>query len=413
MGFVNAHKVTGIFGVSESGTSKMMRRHKRKIFNGNILNTVICPAVLFIHRNEKLKSRPGCNLQKDQDLIYMLLKITGKLPSGKHKEKLKRSPNYKKGAFQNLSPTPIKPEGISYWKMMREFFKNHPETTPPKKLPFVKTDLKRLTPAEPVIIWFGHSSYFMQVDNKKFLIDPVFSGNAAPLSFMVKAFPGSNEYKVEDMPVIDYLILTHDHYDHLDFETLRKLKRKVNHIICSLGISSHLKYWRLNQDIITELDWWETKQLSEKIVLTAAPARHFSGRGLKRGQTLWSSFILKTPTHNLYLGGDSGYDSHFKEIGERFGPFDLAILESGQYNDMWPLIHMKPEKTVQAAVDLKAKKMLPVHWGKFRLGMHPWNEPVKRVLEKAVELNMEVVTPKIGEPVFINASLPSKKWWEL
>lgn len=343
----------------------------------------------------------------------MSFKISGKLPYGKYLEQLKQSPNYKQGAFQNFSATPMKPEGISYWKMMREFFKKHPETAPSVKLPFVKTDLKKLDPAEPVIVWFGHSSYFIRIANKNFLIDPVFSGNAAPLSFMVKAFPGSNEYKAEDMPAIDYLILTHDHYDHLDFKTIRQLRGKVSKVYCSLGVGSHLRYWGIDKNKIVEMDWWQTENLDNNIQLTATPARHFSGRGLKRGQSLWSSFILKTSTHNLFLGGDSGYDNHFKEIGNKYGPFDLAILESGQYNTMWPLIHMMPEETVQAAIDLKAKRLMPVHWGKFRLGMHPWNEPVKRVLAKAKELNVQVLTPKIGEPVSIEKEFKNDHWWEM
>ena len=343
----------------------------------------------------------------------MSLRITGKLPSGKHLEKLKQSPNYKRNAFQNLSDTPMKADDISYWKLMREFFKKNKDTVPPGLLPSVKTDLTKLNSSKPLIVWFGHSSYLIRIGNKNFLIDPVFSGNAAPLSFMIKAFPGSNIYKPEDMPVIDYLILTHDHYDHLDFKTLRKLRNRANKIYCSLGISSHLKYWGYNNDTITEMDWWETQQLDDNISLTAAPARHFSGRGIKRGQTFWSSFILKTKDHNLYLGGDSGYDSHFKEIGKKFGPFDLAILEAGQYNTMWPLIHMMPEETVQAAVDLNAKALLPVHWGKFTLAMHAWTDPVTRVLAKANELNMKVLTPKIGQPLVLDDSFQSEKWWEM
>jgi L-ascorbate metabolism protein UlaG (beta-lactamase superfamily) len=341
----------------------------------------------------------------------MSLKITGKAPSGKHKERLKQSPNYKGDAFQNLSDTPMKPDDISYWKMTKEFMKKSKDKVPPALLPSVKTDLTNLNSSKPVIIWFGHSSYFIRIENKNFLVDPVFSGNAAPLSFMVKAFPGSNIYKPEDMPPIDYLILTHDHYDHLDFKTIKKLKNKVNKIYCSLGVSSHLKYWGINIDKITEMDWWESKQLEENISLTAAPARHFSGRGIKRGQTFWSSFILKTKEHNLYLGGDSGYDSHFKEIGEKHGPFDIAILEAGQYNTMWPLIHMMPEETVQAAVDLKAKALLPVHWGKFSLAMHAWTDPVTRVIAKAKELNMPVLTPKIGQPLILEEGFQSEVWW--
>lgn len=343
----------------------------------------------------------------------MSFRITGKNPSGKHLERLKQSPNYKKGAFQNLSPTPMLPADVSYWKMTKEFLKKHPDRLPSAAIPFIKTDLTKIDTDKTTIIWFGHSSYLIRTENKNFLIDPVFSGNAAPLSFMVKAFHGSNNYKAEDMPAIDYLILTHDHYDHLDFKTIRKLRNKIGKIYCSLGISSHLKYWGIDISIITEMDWWEIQSLEENISLTAAPARHFSGRGIKRGQTLWSSFILRTREHNLYIGGDSGYDSHFKEIGNKYGPFDLAILEAGQYNTMWPLIHMMPEETVQAAVDLKANVLLPVHWGKFTLAMHTWTEPVTRVLAKAQELNMPVLTPKIGQPLMLNDGFQSESWWNL
>lgn len=347
----------------------------------------------------------------------MSLKITGKLPSGKHKEKIQASPNYKNGAFQNLSPTVMKPEGVSYWKMLREFFKKHPDTAPAKKLPFVKTDLKKLNAMEPLIVWFGHSSYLIKIAGKTFLIDPVFSGNAAPISFMVKAFPDSNEYEADDMPLIDYLVLTHDHYDHLDYKTVRQLKTKVGMVICSLGVGAHLKYWGYEAAMIHELDWWDSKELADGIKLTAAPGRHFSGRGIKRAQSLWSSFILETPNHKLFLGGDSGYDTHFEEIGNRFGPFDLAILESGQYNVMWPLIHMMPEEMVQAAVDLQATAILPVHWAKFQLSMHPWSEPIRRVLAAADEMRaaghkLQVATPKIGEVLPVNGQYTTTKWWE-
>ena len=343
----------------------------------------------------------------------MSLAITGKLPAGKYKERIKQSPNYKNGAFQNLSPTPMKPEGLSYWKMMRTFFKKHPDTAPPKTVPFIKTDLQQLKADDPLLIWFGHSSYLLRINEKNFLIDPVLSGHAAPLSFMVKAFPGANAYHAADMPDIDYLILTHDHYDHLDYQTILRLKKKIRAVVCSLGIGAHLRYWGIDPGIITELDWWQHEQLDNEMILTAAPARHFSGRGLKRGQSLWSSFILQSKQHSIYLGGDSGYDNHFKEIGDRYGSFDLAILEAGQYNVMWPLIHMMPEQTVQAALDLQAKALLPVHWGKFRLSTHPWNEPVKRVLLHAWEAGLPVLTPGIGELLLLNGKNQTGNWWEM
>lgn len=342
----------------------------------------------------------------------MSLKITGKLPWGQHLERLKKSPHFKTKGFENLSVTPMMAEDASYWKMTKDFFKKNKDAAPAQVLPSVKTDLNTIHREEPVIIWFGHSSYFIRIAGKNFLIDPVFSGNAAPLSFMVKAFPGSDVYKAEDMPLIDYLILTHDHYDHLDYKTILQLKKKVKAIYCSLGISSHLKHWGIDTGIITEMDWWEEQQLDEVITLVATPARHFSGRGIKRAQTLWSSFVLQTATHRLFLGGDSGYDNHFKMIGEKYGPFDIALLEAGQYNTMWPLIHMMPEETVQAAADLQAKLLLPVHWGKFTLAMHAWNEPVKRILARAKELNIPVRTPMIGEPTVLGKNYTINNWWE-
>jgi L-ascorbate metabolism protein UlaG (beta-lactamase superfamily) len=342
----------------------------------------------------------------------MSLKITGKLPSGKYKERLLASPNYKGKGFRTLSDTPMMAPDASYWKMTRDYFRKNKNTAPSVVLPSVKTELKKIHTAGPIIVWFGHSSYFIRIANKNILVDPVFSGNAAPFSFMVKAFPGSDVYKPDDMPVIDYLILTHDHYDHLDFKTIRRLRSKIEKIYCSLGVGSHLTYWGIDKDIIHEMDWWDTVT-DEKIKFTAAPARHFSGRGLKRNQTLWASFIVETDGHRLYLGGDSGYDTHFKTIGDKYGPFDIVLLEAGQYNPMWPLIHMMPEETVQAAVDLKAKVLMPVHWGKFSLAMHEWNEPVKRVLAKAKELGVKVVTPKIGEQVILSEPYTNSAWWEL
>ena len=341
----------------------------------------------------------------------MSIKITGKNPSGKHLDDLKQSPNYKKEGFENLSDTPMTLQDTSYYDVLKKYIKQNPEARPPSTLPSIKTDLKNLQGKKPVIVWFGHSSYFIRIQNRNFLIDPVLSGNAAPVSCMVRAFDGADIYTPDDFPEIDHLVLTHDHYDHLDYKTIIKLKPKLKSIFCSLGMASHLIYWGFDSAIITEMDWWQTSDLGDGISLTAAPARHFSGRRIKRFKTLWSSFILKTNSHNLYLGGDSGYDSHFKKIGEKYGPFDIAILESGQYNTAWPLIHMMPEQTAQAAIDLQAKLLLPVHWSKFMLAMHGWNEPVKRVLVKAAALNLKVTTPLIGEPVILGEPFPDKHWW--
>lgn len=340
-----------------------------------------------------------------------LFKVFGKNPSGKRLKNIQQSPNYNNKEFQNLSHTKHLSKDSSYVKIMKDNFKKSKNTEPHKTLPFVKTDLNTLSSSETTIVWFGHSSYLIRVNNKNILIDPVFSGNASPFSFMMKAFKGSNEYGANEMPEIDLLLLTHDHYDHLDYKTIKQLRSKIKQVYCPLGVGSHLEYWGLNESIVKELDWWESYSFENDIEITSAPARHYTGRTMARAKMLWCSYVLKTKTHNLYLGGDSGYDSHFKTIGEKYGPFDIALLESGQYNTSWPTIHMMPEETVQASIDLKAKVLFPIHWAKFALAMHDWDEPIKRVVKKADDLSVTITTPKIGEPVVLGQSLPNIEWW--
>ena len=329
-----------------------------------------------------------------------LLKSLGKNPGGKRLERILRSPNYRDKAFQNLSHTEQLAEDSSFFKILKDSLSKSKNVEPSVPIPFVKTDLKHIASEEPVIVWFGHSSYFIRINGKNILVDPVFSGNASPFSFMIKAFKGANEYGVNDMPEIDLLVLTHDHYDHLDYQTITRLMPKVKQVFCALGVGSHLEYWGMNENRITEFDWWDKHDFFD-MEFTAAPARHFSGRTVVRSKALWCSFILKTKEHSLYLGGDSGYDSHFKTIGEKYGPFDIALLECGQYNMSWPNIHMMPEETVQASIDLKANILFPIHWAKFALSMHDWDESIRRAVKKAEELNVNITTPKIGEPVVL------------
>ncbi len=345
--------------------------------------------------------------------LFMQTDVFGKKPKAERLEKIKLSENYRNGSFQNLSKTEVMLPESSAFKVLREYYTKPKDTKPFNDLPFVKTDLYNLTNKKPVIVWFGHSSYFIQINGFKILVDPVFSGNASPLSFFGKSFKGSNEYKVEDFPEIDLLIITHDHYDHLDYKTVKKLESRVNKVITSLGVGESLESWGFKKEKITELDWWKTEKINNNLTITAAPARHFSGRGFKRGLTLWSSFILEFNDHKIYVGGDSGYDSHFKTIGDQYGPFDIAILEVGQYGKNWPYIHMMPEETVAAAKDLKAKVLLPVHWGKFVLSTHSWYEPIKRVTAEADKQKQKIVTPMIGEPLYFLDDVEFDKWWEL
>jgi len=341
-----------------------------------------------------------------------IFKSFGENPSGEHLERIKKSGNFRNGVFQNISPTEMMVKRTSMLSMTWKFFNKPRSTAPPGVLPSVKTDIIRLQHPKPVIIWFGHSSYLIKAGGKNVLVDPVMSGHASPFTFGAKSFPGSDVFTPDDLPVIDLLLITHDHYDHLDHQTVKQLLPKVKQVCTSLGVGAHLVYWGFDRNKITELDWNDSMTFFDSLKLTAAPARHFSGRSLNRNKTLWASYILDADGHKFYIGADSGYDSHFRKIGEEQGGFDIALLETGQYNSNWPYIHMKPEEAVQAAVDLRARVMMPVHWGKFALAFHDWDDPVKRVTARAPALNIEVTTPLIGEPVIIGTSYPSSRWWE-
>ena len=255
----------------------------------------------------------------------MLFRAFGKNPSGTELEKIKQSPHYKNGVFLNQSQTTLIEENTSRFKAAWKFFNKPKNTSPSSVLPSVRTNLKNLPDENPVIIWFGHSSYLIHVDRKNILIDPVFSGYASPFPFFAKAFAGTNIYQADDMPEIDLLIITHDHYDHLDYKTILKLNNRVKHICTSLGVKSHLTYWGIKEDKITEFDWWDEKHLDAGIKIAAAPARHFSGRTLVNFKTLWASYILETNGYRFYIGADSGYDNHFKKIGDKF--FDNCFLK--------------------------------------------------------------------------------------
>lgn len=337
----------------------------------------------------------------------------GKHSSGARLSRIQKSPNFKDGSFQNLNFTPVFAEDASKMDMIRDgIFKISKRKMPSIVLPSKKTNLKSLDSEKDVLVWFGHSSYFMQIDGKKFLIDPVFSGSASPFSFMVKSFKGSDIYTPDDFPDIDYLFITHDHWDHLDYQTVLKLKSKIGKVITSLGTGAHLEYWGFDPKNIIELDWNDKATLESGFVVTATPGRHFSGRTFKRNQSIWNSFVLQTPSKNIFIGGDSGYDTHFATIGAEHGPFDLALLECGQYNKSWKYIHMLPEQTVQAAIDLKAKTMMPVHWAKFALGLHAWDEPIERVTKEAHRLNVPIIHPMIGETINMNQFEPTAEWWK-
>ncbi|PZX20409.1 L-ascorbate metabolism protein UlaG (beta-lactamase superfamily) [Breznakibacter xylanolyticus] len=332
--------------------------------------------------------------------MFVRMPKFGQLPEGERLERIRKSPHYDGQQFMNLSPTPAFAEDASVWKTMVEFFiKGNPRREPDAPVPSVKIDLRGLHKATDCFVWLGHGAYYFQSGGRRFLVDPVLSDHASPVSFTTRSFPGSDVYQPDDLPDIDYLLITHDHWDHLDFATLRTLRPRIGKVITGLGVGAHLEHWGFSPEQIIEGDWYDGYELESGFKVVLTPARHFSGRLFKRNQTLWVSFVVKTPTLNLFLSGDGGYDSHFEAIGREHGPFDYAVLECGQYNESWRYIHMMPHQVIKAAIELQTACFVPVHWGKFQLANHDWDEPIRRVSAMAVEQSLPMISPVIGASV--------------
>ncbi|MGB3063400.1 MBL fold metallo-hydrolase [Sphingobacterium thalpophilum] len=345
-------------------------------------------------------------------LYYFVHPMFGGSPTGARLERMRRSPHFKNGIFHNLEITPALKKDVNMASLLWHFlFNKNPGLKPQGIVPAVKCDLKNL-PSRDLVVWFGHSSYLLKIDEKLLLIDPVFSDNASPVPGSNRAFKLAVDYTVADFPKIDYLLISHDHYDHLDYETVIKLRDKVERVICGLGVGAHFESWGYSPEQIIEGDWYDQVDLDADVRLTFTPARHFSGRRFTRNSTLWTSFVLRTPRYNLFLGGDSGYGKHFKTIGDKFGPFDLAILENGQYNDAWHYIHSLPEEWALETKDLQAKATMPVHSSKFALALHGWKEPMEKFYEVAEKEHSRLITPKIGELVDLSRlDTLYAPWW--
>lgn len=348
-------------------------------------------------------------------LIVMNLPAFGREPKGRRLERIKKSKLYKNRKFQNISHTPPVAEGYSTVKVTYDFIlgEKHPLLKPLKDIPSIHTGLKSIPKDQDVFIWLGHSSYYLQTDGVSFLVDPVLSLYGSPFKYFNKAFKGSDIFKPEDIPNLDYLVITHDHFDHLDYPTVKSIRQRTGKAIVPLGVGAHLERWGYREENLIEEEWGVEVLLKNSLKINFTPARHFSGRKIKQNNTLWTSYVLETPTKKIFLGGDSGYDSHFKTIGDQFGPFDYAVLENGQYGEAWRYIHTLPEDVIQAAVDLKAENIIPVHSSKFALALHPWDEPLQKITGLGKEKRLSILTPMIGEVVDMNRSQHQfGEWWK-
>lgn len=340
--------------------------------------------------------------------------LFGQLPEGDRQAHMAQSPNLVNGIFVNQIDSPLLTTNqteLSMW--METLFGEKGQPRPPGAIPAIKTDLKALDATQDLVIWLGHSSYYVQLGGQRILIDPVFSSNAAPVPLANLAFDGTSLYAADDMPQIDLLLITHDHYDHLDYPSIQALQPKVKRVVAGLGVGAHFEAWGYDMRTVQEADWYATLQQAPQLQIHVTPARHFSGRAFTSNKSLWVGFALVSPQRRIFFSGDSGYAPHFAEVGRRYGPFDWVALDAGQYDPRWANVHMNPEQAAQAAEDLQARALTPAHVGRFSISPHDWDDPFKRITAASQGRSYALWTPEIGRPIYLDGRAQTfSVWWE-
>jgi L-ascorbate metabolism protein UlaG (beta-lactamase superfamily) len=330
-------------------------------------------------------------------------------------ETYSKSINWNQNKFENLVETKMNfsLSGIPSFLKKQWFEKENREPKEPITIEKLDKEAFLKESTESKFVWYGHSVVLLRIANKTILIDPMFGPNAAPIApFKVKRFSDNTLELIDELPEIDLILITHDHYDHLDLDSIMKLKSKTKQFFVALGVKRHLVSWGIEANIVHEFDWWDSKTTDE-ISITFTPTRHFSGRGLRdRAKSLWGGWVIKTEKDNIWFSGDGGYGPHFTEIGKRLGPFDFAFMECGQYNPNWHAIHMYPEESVQAAIDAQAKTIMAVHWAGFTLAQHPWIEPIERFMAESETKNIKNISPRIGQLVNLSKLEGFENWWQ-
>ena len=336
--------------------------------------------------------------------------------SGERLKRVQASPHYHDAEFANTRRHPSL-KAADVWGYLIEQFFGDQTRVPPSAIPMsavAPTSMQSPPPPGLRATWLGHSSVLIELDGLRLLIDPVFSDYASPFDGIGPKRFHPPPIAMTDLPVIDAVIISHDHYDHLDMRTVQYLSSNGTRFIVPLGVGAHLDEWEVPKNQIIELDWWESTKLKD-LTIVCTPAQHYSSRGLfDYKETLWSSWSVIGPEHRFFYSGDSGFADHFEKIGNRLGPFDLGIIKIGQYGPgaSWVYSHMNPEDAVKAHLAVQARRMLPVSWGTFNIAFHDWDEPIIRAVRAANEQDVDLVTPRLGEVVIVGEPFRSDNWWE-
>jgi len=338
----------------------------------------------------------------------------GSAPNAKKQSSYLSSHNYEKKKFHNLYPTIIENDVKFLVSVLKDYLRKNPNLTPAHPLKTQPFNWGSPPQSKTRVTWFGHSTVLLELDGKRIFIDPMLGSSPSPFPQLGgKRYSPGLPFELDSVPSIDIVLYSHDHYDHLDHDSVKLLKDKVRQFIVPLGVGSRLEGWGVPAWKIQELDWWDSLDHAG-IRFISTPARHFSGRSLfDHDSTLWTSWVIQHDEMKIFFNGDSGYGPHFKEIGDQYGPFDFTMMECGQYDKRWAPIHMMPEETVQAHIDLKGNLMMPIHWAAFTLAFNEWTDSIERVTKAADESGIAITTPKIGQSVLLGSGIyPTEKWWE-
>ncbi|MEK4510702.1 MBL fold metallo-hydrolase [Paenibacillus sp. FSL K6-2524] len=348
-------------------------------------------------------------------MIIKFCSFLGIKPSPEKAKTFHKSQNFRNGKFVNQIPIDTSKSIKGVFAVLWGKISKQPRLRPDHEIPIKSLNERLVNPIEgTTLTWFGHSAFLLVMNGTTILLDPMFGKYSYPIPlFGSKRYNEKLPMEIEQFPHIDVVLISHDHYDHLDELSIKKLKDKVKLFCVPLGVGSHLERWGVDPHQIKEYDWWDEMNMNG-IMLAATPAIHTSGRGMSDSNTtLWCSWVIKGKQTKLYFSGDSGYGPHFKQIGRQYGPFDITLMQCGQYDERWATTHMYPEQAIQAHLDVQGKVMIPMHWGTFTLAFHDWTEPIERVLIAARDQGVEISTPRIGEMVRVHAKMyPDSPWWK-